>query len=77
MALGGRKETAEQLARNLWAALLGGPEVEKELLEALEETGSELVGLLKQCYEQEMKPMVTRQQLEDLRAHYGIPDPDA
>jgi hypothetical protein len=76
VSLGARQGSAEQIARNLWAALLGGPDVEAEVWRAVEGTESALVDTLKQCYETEMKPLVTRQQLTDLRSHYGIPEPE-
>jgi hypothetical protein len=76
VSLGARQGSAEQIARNLWAALLSGPQAEEEVWRAMASTESALADTLKQCYDTEMKPLVTRQQLADLRSHYGIPEPE-
>lgn len=75
--LGARKESAEALARNLWAALIGGEEVEKETWHAIEQTGgidANLLHSVRACYENEMKPKISANELAMVRARYGISD---
>jgi len=73
VALGSDKESVEQLARNLWAAMLGGEEVEQQLWSALEENGqidTSILDLVKRCYDEDMKPTLSQDQLMELRQHY-------
>jgi hypothetical protein len=77
--LGGRQGAAETLARNLWLAMLAGPEAEEEVWRAMGEASGADVGLLeslRQCYLNQMKPAVGRQQLDDLREHYELSSDD-
>ena len=74
-ALGARKEAVESLARNLWAALLGGEELEAATWQQIEQSGGidgSLLASVRACYDTEMKPRVSGEQLDSLRRHYGI-----
>ncbi len=74
-ALGARKEAVESLARNMWAALLGGEAAEQALWQSLHnEPGldASLLASLKACYETEMKPTITPDMLQRIREHYGL-----
>jgi hypothetical protein len=71
----GRKEAAESLVRNLWLALLTGPEVEEAVWQGLKDTAhleDDLIESLKQCYEEKMKPVVSAEQLAALRERYKV-----
>lgn len=71
--LGGRKEAMEDLARNLWAALLAGPAAEAQLWEALDgEVDGGIIKSIRGCFYEEMKPTVGGEKLDQLRRHYGI-----
>jgi hypothetical protein len=75
VTLGGRAEAATELARNLWVALIAGPEAEEQVWQSMQESAGGQVGLLESvraCYLEEMKPVVSRQQLAALRDHYHI-----
>lgn len=69
-ALGGRAETVDELARNLWMVLLAGDEAEEAMWHSLAEADSDLGTTVKQCYLQEMKPQVNAEQLQALRQRY-------
>jgi hypothetical protein len=75
VVLGGRQGAAETLARNLWLAMLAGPEAEEEVWRAMGAASGADAGLLeslRQCYLSQMKPAVGQDQLDNLRKHYQI-----
>ncbi len=75
VALGGRQEAVEKLARNLWIAMLSGPEVEEAFWETMRKTVSldtDLMESIQRCYFEEMKPVGSQKQLVALRIRYGV-----
>lgn len=77
VALGGDRDAATQLARNLWAAMLAGGDVEADFWQTLEQSGSELTSALRRCYEDDMCPQISAEQLAELRRHYQIEPPES
>ena len=67
VSLGCRKEAAEELARNLWLAMIGGGSTEQDVWRAMSQSDNELFAALKNCYEEEMKPVISPQHLAALR----------
>jgi hypothetical protein len=70
-----RKELAEMLVRNLWTALIGGPEMEAETWKSLTSQANldaDALQSIKQLYYEQMKPVVTEEQLVDLRQRYQL-----
>jgi hypothetical protein len=70
-----RKELAEMLTRNLWTALIAGPEMEEETWKVLKTTGKlddESLQVIRQLYSDQMKPIVTEEQLAALRERYRV-----
>ena len=74
VALGASQEAANELSRNLWLALIGGEEVERQLFDAMRESSSELYDVLQRCYTEQMKPQVSAEVLAALRARYDPTD---
>ena len=75
VALGGRKESMETVARSLWVSMIGGPEIEEQMWTELGKPGNVDVNLLesiRRCYLEEMKPAISDEQLAALRRRYGI-----
>ena len=75
VALGADKEAATELSRNLWMALIGGPDVEEHVFAAMRETSSDLYDVLHRCYTEQMKPQVSDEELAALRERYGPSTP--
>lgn len=72
---GANQQTLNSLARSLWAAMIGGDAAEQSLWNALREDAAvdeAVIGVVQLCYQQEMKPAVSEQELTALRARYGI-----
>lgn len=69
-ALGGRKESVEELARNLWMAMLAGTEAEEQMWASLAQADADLCETVKICYFEEMKPLVSVDDLAALRQRY-------
>jgi hypothetical protein len=69
-ALGGRKKSVEELARNLWVAMLAGNEAEEQMWTSLADADADLCDTVKRCYFEEMKPLVSKEQLAALRQRY-------
>ena len=70
-----RKEGAEMLARNLWMAMIAGPEMEGEVWKALKtigKLGDDSIEVIRQLYCDQMKPVVTNEELADLRQRYQL-----
>jgi hypothetical protein len=70
-----RKELAEMLARNLWTALIAGPEMEEATWKVLKTTGKlddESLQVIQQLYLDQMKPDVSEEQLTALRQRYPV-----
>jgi hypothetical protein len=74
VALGADKKAATELSRNLWMAMIGGPDVEEQVFEAMRETSSDLYDVLHRCYTEDMKTQVSDDELAALRARYGPTD---
>lgn len=56
-----RKELAEMLIRNLWTAMIAGPEMEEETWKTLKSTGKlddDALQVVRQLYYEQMKPVV-------------------
>ena len=69
-ALGSRKESVEELARNLWMAMLAGSDAEEQMWTSLDQADADLCNTVKRCYFEEMKPLVSEQDLAALRKRY-------
>src|SRR5713101_6990001 len=70
-----RKELAEMLARNLWTAMIAGPEMEEETWKVLKTTGKlndDSLQVIQQLYFDQMKPAVSDEELADLRQRYQL-----
>jgi hypothetical protein len=73
-----RKELAEMLARNLWTALIAGPAMEEETWKVLKTTGKlddDSLQVIQQLYFEQMKPVVSEEQLAGLRQRYHLRRP--
>ena len=68
--LGGRKESVEELARNLWMVLLAGYHAEEQMWRSLAQSDADLCETVKHCYLEEMKPLVGVDELAALRERY-------
>jgi hypothetical protein len=68
--LGGRKESVEELARNLWMVLLAGDQAEEQMWTSLAQGDGDLCETAKRCYLEEMKPLVSDEELAALRQRY-------
>jgi len=68
--LGGRKESVEELARNLWMVLLAGDQAEEQMWRSLAQSDADLCETVKRCYLEEMKPLVSEEELAALRQRY-------
>jgi hypothetical protein len=71
-----RKELADMLVRNLWTALIAGPEMEEETWKVLKTTGKLDDGslqVIQQLYFEQMKPVVSGEQRAALRERYRVP----
>ncbi len=70
-----RKDAADSMARNLWLALVTGPDIEDTVWKKLKEIAQmddDLIEALKDCYEKQMKPVVSAEQLAALRQRYKV-----
>jgi len=70
-----RRELAEMLVTHLWAALVAGPEMEEEVWQTLRTIGQlddEAIQVIQQLYNDQMKPVVTNEQLAELRRRYRL-----
>jgi len=70
-----RKELAEMLARNLWTALIAGPEMEEETWKIFQNRANldqESLQVIQQLYFEQMKPIVSEEQLVALRQRYQM-----
>lgn len=68
--LGGRKESVEELARNFWMVLLAGEQAEEQMWSSLGQSDADLCDAVKRCYLEEMKPLVSEEELAALRQRY-------
>jgi len=68
--LGGRKESVEELARNLWMVLLAGDQAVEQMWTSLAQGDADLCETVKRCYLEEMKPLVSEEELAALRQRY-------
>jgi hypothetical protein len=70
-----RKELAEMLGRNLWTAMIAGPEMEEETWKVFKEQANlshDALLAIQQLYFDQMKPVVTDEQLVLLRQRYRL-----
>jgi hypothetical protein len=68
-----RKELAGMLARNLWTAMIAGPEMEEEAWKVFEKRADlddDSLQPIKELYFNQMKPVVSEEQLAGLRERY-------
>ena len=68
-----RKELAEMLARILWRAMIAGPETEEEIRTVLTSTrrlGDESLQAIQQLYLNQMRPLVSEEQIAALRERH-------
>jgi hypothetical protein len=68
-----RKELAEMLARNLWTAMIAGPEMEVETWKVFKKQANlddDSLQPIKELYFEQMKPVVTDEQIVALRQRY-------
>jgi hypothetical protein len=68
-----RKELAEMLARNLWTAMIAGPEMEEETWKVFKmraNLNDDSLQPIKELYFEQMKPVVTDEQIVALRQRY-------
>jgi len=70
-----RREGAEFMARTLWTAMIAGPEMEEEMWKILKTTGhlgDDSLQVIKDLYFEQMKPVVSEDQLTGLRERYRV-----
>ena len=70
-----RKENADFMVRTLWTAMIAGPEMEEDTWKAFREIAhlpEDDLKAIQDCYNQQMKPVVTPEQLATLRKRYGL-----
>ena len=70
-----RKENAQFIVRTLWTAMIAGPEMEEETWKAFREIAhmpEEDLKAIQDCYNEQMKPVVSPEQLVVLRKRYGL-----
>ena len=70
-----RKELAEMLARNLWVAMIAGPEMEEETWKVFKSQANlddDSLQVIQQLYYEQMKPVVSMGHLADLRLRYRV-----
>ncbi len=70
-----RKQLADMLSRNLWTALIAGPQAEELIWNMLTTEGNldtDQLELVQTCYYEQMKPSVSPDQLIVLRAKYAV-----
>jgi hypothetical protein len=70
-----RKTSAETLVKSLWLALITGPEVEEETWKILKKRAGlddDLLDSIQTCYYEQMKPVVSAEQLTALRERYKV-----
>ena len=68
--LGGRKESIKELARNLWMVLLAGEQAEEQMWTSLAQSDADLCETVKRCYLEQMKPLVSEDEMSALRRRY-------
>ena len=70
-----RKKGAEMLARNLWTAMIAGPEMEEETWKVFKKHAKlddDSLQPIKELYFNQMKPVVSEEQLAALRQRYRL-----
>lgn len=68
-----RQELAELLIRNLWTAMIAGPDTEEEMWKFFKTTcrlDDDSLHVIRQVYFDEMKPVVTEDQILELRHQF-------
>ena len=63
------------MARTLWTALIAGPEMEEETWKILKTTGkldADSLLAIQELYYEKMKPVVTDEEIADLRQRYQL-----
>lgn len=67
-------DLATQMAQTLWRTMIDGLGVEEQAFQAVESVSPlapKLLEQIRRCYDTEMKPLVTAEQLDSLRHCYG------
>lgn len=70
-----RKDLAEMLVRNLWMAMIASPEMEQEAWRIFQASGKlddESLQPIKQVYYEQMRPVVSEDELAELRRRYQL-----
>ena len=70
-----RREGAEFMARTLWTALIAGPEMEEQTWKAFKthaHLDDDSLQVIQQLYFDQMKPVVSEEQLAALRERYRV-----
>jgi hypothetical protein len=70
-----QRKGAQRLAEALWLALVTGPEIEEAVFQSLEGVGgleAEDLAIIKERYYAEMKPSITEEELQALKARYKV-----
>ena len=69
-SLGGRTESVDELARNLWMTMLAGSDAEEQMWKSLAHADADFCEIVKSCYFEQMKPLVSDEELAALRQRY-------
>jgi hypothetical protein len=75
LSLPARREGAEFMVKTLWTVMMAGPEMEEATWKAFREIGGiqdEDLKAIQDCYYQQMKPVVSEEQVVALRRRYGL-----
>ena len=70
-----QEKGAHRLAQVLWLALVTGPEIEEatfQTLEGVDGIGAEDMQIIRDRYYNEMKPSITKEELQALKARYKV-----
>ena len=70
-----QQKGAQRLAQILWQALVTGPEIEAAVFQTLKDIGdvnTEDLQIIKDRYYNDMKPSVTKEELQALKARYKV-----
>jgi len=70
-----QRKGAQRLAQALWLSLVTGPEIEEAVFQSLKEVyglAAEDLAIIKERYYREMKPSITEEELQALKARYKV-----
>lgn len=66
---------AGTLAKSLWTAMIAGPQMEEKTWDAfhhIADVDEITVVLIQRCYREQMRPLVTDEELAELRRRYNL-----